>query len=228
MTYWARQLAHNCLLQTLHSLPHLSPSPTHCGRPAQSEWASPVSNKEKKWADLLVLWAKKKKKRHTSAQKGRRPKRDVGPPGKRPVCQMASPALTVCLSQPVFPRAPPSCAKCCCSLFNKHFQTWTHHPPVLHSLHWLPVRFRIDFKLFVFVFKAINGLAPPYMSEILILREHNGALRSSGQLFLEVPRSRYKLWGIRAFAPPDIRIITDLVLLKSKLKTFLFRLAFNT
>ena len=94
----------------------------------------------------------------------------------------------------------------------------------------------------MFVFKAINGLAPPYLSEILTLLEHNRALRSSGQLFLEAPRSRFKLWDDCAFAvvapklwnklPPDIRTlhiyVTDLVLFKSKLKTFLFRLAFNT
>ena len=42
-----------------------------------------------------------------------------------------------------------------------------HITPVLSSLHWLPVHFRIDFKLLLFVFNAINGLAPSYLSEIL-------------------------------------------------------------
>lgn len=74
-----------------------------------------------------------------------------------------------------------------------------HITPVLSSLHWLPVRFRIDFKL-LFVFNAINGLAPFYLSEILTVRDHGRALRSSGQLLLEVPRSRCKQWGDRSFA----------------------------
>ncbi len=113
-----------------------------------------------------------------------------------------------------------------------------HITPVLSSLHWLPVRFRIDFKLLLFVFNAINNLAPSYLSEILTIRNHGRALRSSGQLLLEVPRTRLKQWGDRSFAvaaprlwnslPPDIRTTTDLSLFKSKLKTHFFRLAFNS
>lgn len=112
-----------------------------------------------------------------------------------------------------------------------------HISPVLSSLHWLPVRFRIDFKLLMFVFKAINGLAPTYLSEILTIRDPGRALRSSGQLLLDVPRSKCKQWGDRSFAvaaprlwnklPPDIRTATDLNLFKSKLKTHFFSLAFN-
>ncbi len=37
-----------------------------------------------------------------------------------------------------------------------------HITPVLISLHWLPVRFRIDFKVLLLVFKCLNGLAPEY------------------------------------------------------------------
>lgn len=92
--------------------------------------------------------------------------------------------------------------------------------PVLSSLHWLPVRFRIDFKLVLFVFHTVNGLAPSYLSEILTVRDHGRALRSCGQLLFEVPRSRLKQWGDRSFAvtaprlwnrlPPVIRTITYL------------------
>ncbi len=52
----------------------------------------------------------------------------------------------------------------------------------------------------MFVFKAINGLAPPNLSETLALSEYNRVLQSSNQLKLEVLRSRSKLWGDRAFA----------------------------
>ncbi len=119
-----------------------------------------------------------------------------------------------------------------------HTSGHEHIPNILYSLHWLPVHFRIDFKPLMFVFKAINGLVPPYLSEILALHKHNRALVSSNQLMLEVLRSRCKLWGDRAFAvaapklwnklPSDIHTITDPALFKSKLKTYLFRMAFNT
>lgn len=36
-----------------------------------------------------------------------------------------------------------------------------HITPVLASLHWLPVSFRINFKILLMVFKCLNGLAPP-------------------------------------------------------------------
>ncbi|KAM4573726.1 uncharacterized protein l1td1 [Odontesthes bonariensis] len=42
-----------------------------------------------------------------------------------------------------------------------------HITPVLSSLHGLPVLYRTDFKLLMFVFKALNGLAPLYLSELL-------------------------------------------------------------
>ncbi|KAL0163779.1 hypothetical protein M9458_039532, partial [Cirrhinus mrigala] len=42
----------------------------------------------------------------------------------------------------------------------------SHISPVLRSLHWLPVRFRVEFKILMFVFKAINGLAPVYLAEL--------------------------------------------------------------
>ncbi len=42
-----------------------------------------------------------------------------------------------------------------------------HITPVLFSLHWLPVRFQIEFKLVLFVFKSLNVLAPPYLEDLL-------------------------------------------------------------
>lgn len=42
-----------------------------------------------------------------------------------------------------------------------------HITPVLASLHWLPVSCRIQFKLWLFVFKSLNARAPSYLSEVL-------------------------------------------------------------
>ena len=46
----------------------------------------------------------------------------------------------------------------------KHFE---HITPVLASLHWLPIKFPIDFKVLLITFKALNGLAPPYLKDLL-------------------------------------------------------------
>lgn len=112
-----------------------------------------------------------------------------------------------------------------------------HITPVLHSLHWLPVEFRIEFKVLMFVFKAINGLAPSYLSDLLTVRDPVRALRSSHYTSLVMPKkSNYEKWGDRSFAacgpklwnalPKDLRNISELSVFKARLKTYLFRKAF--
>ena len=43
-----------------------------------------------------------------------------------------------------------------------------HITPVLLQLHWLPVLFRLDFKILLLTFKAIHGLAPSYISDLAV------------------------------------------------------------
>ena len=45
-----------------------------------------------------------------------------------------------------------------------------HISPVLASLHWLPIKFCIDFKVLLITFKDLNGLAPLYFKDLPILR----------------------------------------------------------
>ena len=74
-----------------------------------------------------------------------------------------------------------------------------HITPVLESLHWLPVRFRIDFKVLLVVFKCLNGLGPSYLSELLLNYEPSRTLRSSGTGLLVVPKVRPKTYGETSF-----------------------------
>ncbi len=59
---------------------------------------------------------------------------------------------------------------------------YEHISPILASLHWLPVHFKIQFKILLFVFKSLNGLAPPYISELLHPYMPTHSLRSADQL----------------------------------------------
>ncbi len=72
---------------------------------------------------------------------------------------------------------------------------WSSISPVLAALHWLPVDFRIQYKVLIMVFKGLHGLAPEYIS--CLLQQHcvTRPLRSSQSLFLHVPRSRLKTKG---------------------------------
>ncbi len=45
---------------------------------------------------------------------------------------------------------------------------------VLASLHWLPVDFRVQYKVLLMVFKGLHGLAPEYISR---MSQHHYATR---------------------------------------------------
>ncbi len=110
---------------------------------------------------------------------------------------------------------------------------YEHITPVLLSLHWLPVHFKVEFQIVFLVFKVLNGLAPSYLSDLLRLRSPGRCLRSSNQKLLSVPRSRSdwafsiagpKLWNS---LPVSIRTIPTESLFKTRLKAYLFERAFN-
>ena len=111
-----------------------------------------------------------------------------------------------------------------------------HITPVLAVLHWLPVSFRIDFKILLLVFKALHGLAPAYIVDMLTPYEPDRSLRSSGRALLHVPKTRLLTRGDRAFAaraprlwnalPGDLRQADSVSSFKSLLKTHFYRLAF--
>ena len=87
-----------------------------------------------------------------------------------------------------------------------------HISPVLASLHWLPVRYRIDFKVLLFAFKCLNNLAPTYLSDLLEPYVPSKTLWSSDQLLLAVPKTRLKLRGNRAFAVAAPKLWNELPL----------------
>ena len=42
-----------------------------------------------------------------------------------------------------------------------------HSKDLLEQLHWLPVSFRVDYKILLLTFRALHGLAPVYLSQLL-------------------------------------------------------------
>ena len=48
-----------------------------------------------------------------------------------------------------------------------------HITPLFKSLHWLPVRYRIEFEILLVTFKAIHGFAPAYISDHISIN-HKG------------------------------------------------------
>ena len=112
-----------------------------------------------------------------------------------------------------------------------------HITPVLASLHWLPVKFRVDFKVLLFVFKSLHGLSPSYLSELIEPYVPPRALRSADKMLLKVLHdTNMRSRGDRAFAaagpilwnmlPLHIRSAQSLVTFKSLLKPHFFSIAF--
>ena len=78
-----------------------------------------------------------------------------------------------------------------------------HVTPLLRDkLHWLRFGQRITFKLCLMVYKALHGLSPAYLSELVVpvsKNPHKRRLRSADTLQLVNPGSRRK-FGERGFS----------------------------
>src|SRR6218665_405151 len=87
----------------------------------------------------------------------------------------------------------------------RELQQWTqcHVTPLLRDvLHWLPVPFRIDYKLCLLVFLSLHGAAPVYLRDYCIGTRSSASglrLRSLERTDLQVRRMRTH-FGDRAFS----------------------------
>ena len=74
-----------------------------------------------------------------------------------------------------------------------HTPRYLHITPVLLALHWLPVKFRICYKIAVISFKAIYNLGPAYLSNLInIKRCSRYSLRSNVGVILQDPTAKFK------------------------------------
>ena len=114
---------------------------------------------------------------------------------------------------------------------------YDHISATLKSLHWLPVKQRIEFKICVLVYICLNGAAPPYLCNLLQFYSKDRDLRSTDdKTLLETPQTRTK-FGERAFCyyapkiwnslPKDIRSCISIDTVKKKVKTHLFSLVLH-
>ena len=87
-----------------------------------------------------------------------------------------------------------------------------HITPILKQLHWLPVKFRVMFKLNLLTHKFLNGSAPDYQKD-LIERHHTvRTLRSENANRLMQPRFKLNSYGGRSFILNFISIYLEMFL----------------
>ena len=130
-------------------------------------------------------------------------------------------------------RAQNAAARLICNI-----SRFDHISPILFELHWLPIKHRINFKILLITYKALHGLPPNYITELITVKplsRYN--LRSDGELFLQRPTIKSSATlGDRSFAltaptlwnelPTEIRHANSILTFKKLLKTFLFKKAF--
>ena len=114
-----------------------------------------------------------------------------------------------------------------------------HITPVLHDLHWLPIKSRIDYKILITTYKSLNNQAPQYLCDLVKRHVPSRSLRSENAKLLEFTyKAKKRTWGDRSFTvaaptlwnplPLHIKEAPTLAIFKTSLKTHLFRLAFPT
>ena len=108
---------------------------------------------------------------------------------------------------------------------------------LLQNLHWLPVSYRIRFKILILVYKSLHNMAPLYLTEMFHYKQTSYRLRSQNHLILYVPKSKLtygdrslqisgsKLWND---LPLSIKSAQSLKQFHTLLKTHFFNCAFKS
>ena len=90
----------------------------------------------------------------------------------------------------------------CPTLFSKgsqHYPRFSRSEPLLKSLHWLPVHYRIIFKICTIAYQALSSMQPAYLNSMLAPARNSRQLRSTSSNPLYIPRVKTKA-GTRAFS----------------------------
>ena len=122
-------------------------------------------------------------------------------------------------------------------LFGKKKQQ--HISPYLKKLHFLPVFFRLKYKIALMCHKCVNNIAPPYLSDLITMKKYTEKdLRSDNDFFLlcHPPKPNYEktrcafiysapqIWND---LPYNIRSTPNTISFKNELKTHFFNIAFK-
>ena len=109
---------------------------------------------------------------------------------------------------------------------------WDSAMEALKSLHWLNIEDRIMFKVLCIVYRCVNKQGPQFLNEMFHRKEKTRTFRSNNQNYLDIPVTKSKSYGNRAFSvlgarvwnrlPLDIRNQPTLLSFRKLLKTELF------
>ena len=98
-------------------------------------------------------------------------------------------------------------SKCCCKADHRS----QRREPILRQLHWLPVRWRVEFKIASLVYQVLASKVPTYLADDIHLASESSArsLRSSSGRKCSVTRV-HSCFGDRCFTAAGPRIWNNL------------------
>jgi hypothetical protein len=125
-----------------------------------------------------------------------------------------------------------------CARLLKHLRRRDHITPALCELHWLPIKFRSDFKIMYFIHNALHEEdSPLYIKDTFQSYIPNRQLRSTNDPWKLVPTTTNHYHGHRSVVshgvslwnslPANIRGPMSKTVFKKKLKTVLFSRAYD-
>ncbi|KAI5608696.1 hypothetical protein C0J50_6590, partial [Silurus asotus] len=113
---------------------------------------------------------------------------------------------------------------------------YDHITPILSSLYWFPLKIRIDYKLLLLTYKALNSLSP-CISSLLTHYNPSRSLRSQNSGLLVHTRIAKSTKGGRTFShlapklwnslPDSVRGSDTLSQFKCRLKTYVFNVFYT-
>ena len=80
----------------------------------------------------------------------------------------------------------------------------------LMELHWSPVDKRIEYKLLLYTYKALHGLAPGYLCELVLPYVPQRVLRSAESNLLTVPPGKPGKYGSRSVVRASANLLNSL------------------
>ena len=112
-----------------------------------------------------------------------------------------------------------------------------HISPYLHRFHWLPIKFRIIFKVLLLTHNSLHHNRPEYLSSFISIPTHTISLRSTTSYLLHLPSklnlhtTNIRAWHISApylwnKLPHNLRSTQSTTSFKSLFKIDLFTIAF--
>ena len=111
-----------------------------------------------------------------------------------------------------------------------------HIIPLLNELHWLPAKFRCEYKIATLVYRHLDGTLLSHLSASLYTYQTSRTLRTSNEKLSKIPKRNLKFVGDRSFSfialavwnslPASLRNLSTLSDSKAQLKIFPFQEAF--